>query len=276
LLQLVRPKWASECPSEGSLVSGLAIDAAGNLYGTTPFGGSNALGSVYQLSPNTDGSWTQNLVYSFGANAQDGTEPKGEVVLDAAGNIYGTNSRGGAFGFGAVFELARAAGGGWNENVLYSFTNGTDQEEPTAQLLLNNDGDLFGTTSTSSFGSGNKFGTAFKLTHNPDGSWTQKVIHVFGVAPGDASLPESGLIADADGNLYGTTALGGSSNRATVYELSAGANGAWSERILASLNVTAPSLDSPPALTLGPNHTLYGVVELGGIGGDGILFRVGK
>jgi uncharacterized repeat protein (TIGR03803 family) len=127
------------------------LDEAGNLYGTTEWGGANGYGTVYKLSLVTTGKrkgkWTEQILYSFTGGPNDGGYPYGGVVLDAAGNIYGTTTRGGNSGYGTVFELIAAQGEGiYQEKVLWSF-NGTDGDEPQNSLILDSAGNLFGTTS---------------------------------------------------------------------------------------------------------------------------------
>jgi len=251
-------------------VSGLAIDAVGNLYGTTRDGGSNNLGSVYQLTPNLDGSWTQSLPYSFGSQSLDGTQPYAEVTLNA-GNLYGTTFTGGAFGFGTVFKLSSGSGGAWTESVVYNFTGGRDQGNAVAAVWLDSAGDVFGTTPHQV---GNNYGTAFMLTPNADGSWSYKTLHAFGTITGDAVSPESGLTADGTGHLFGTTSGGGTYNKGAVYELSRGANGKWAEKVLVSLDSFESLPSTPPAVTLGRGHILYGVISSGGSSGYGVVFAV--
>jgi uncharacterized repeat protein (TIGR03803 family) len=253
------------------LVSGLTIDAAGNLYGTTRFGGVNGLGSIYQLTPNSDGSWTQNLLYSFGSQSQDGTDPNDEVTFDASGNIYGTTFAGGASGYGAVYRLFPASGGGWNESVLYSFTGGDDEGNPVAALWLDAAGNIYGTTPGAV---SLHFGTVFSLTQNSGGSWTYRTLHHFGKKTGDGSSPESGLTPDAAGNLFGTTALGGTYNKGSVYELTRTASGNWEEKVLVSLVIPEFLTSTPPPVTIGRGHILYGVTSNGGSAGFGVVFEV--
>ncbi len=189
--------------------SGLTFDTAGNLYGTSEIGGADSAGTVYELSPQAGGGWTEKVLYSFANNGTDGTVPRAGVIFDAAGNLYGTAFAGGAYKLGALFELTPAGGGTWTEKVLHSFGNGTDGADPYAMLVFDTAGNLYGTTyQGGSYGGG----TVFRF--NAQG---EVLLHSFSGA--DGSEPFAGLIFDAAANLYGTTTSGGASNVGTVYEI---------------------------------------------------------
>lgn len=203
--------------------AGLTLDSAGNLYGTTVYGGAYDEGTVFELLPEANGRWTEKVLHSFGRTADDGINPAASLILDAAGNLYGTNSGGGGaacynneFGCGNVFELTPEADGGWTEKVLRKFSiGGRDGFAPYSSLTLDAAGNLFGTTS-----SGGPYfaGAVFELTPTGSRGWTEKVLHDFGNGK-DGGAPEAGVIFDAAGNLYGTTAGGGVDNYGTVFEL---------------------------------------------------------
>lgn len=186
------------CYSYGSLVR----DAAGNLYGTTLAGGTSDQGVVFKL----DRTGQESVVYNF-TGGNDGGYPYAGVVLDKKGNLYGTTYIGGASDQGTVFKLTPAG----KETVLYSFTGGVDGSNPTARLLWDRHGNLYGTTY---YGGASNAGVVFRLDH------THKltVLHSFDYA-NDGGYPTGALIRDADGNLYGTATAGGSSNRGTVFKL---------------------------------------------------------
>lgn len=134
------------------------LDKAGNLYGVTPNGGPKNAGTVYKLTPKKKGYWASKILYAFeGAKGGDGANPLASIVLDAAGNIYGTTSNGGAFSAGTVFELAA---GTYQESVLWSF-NGTDGSGPASNLVIDGAGNLYGTTIT---GGTDNEGVVFEVT----------------------------------------------------------------------------------------------------------------
>jgi uncharacterized repeat protein (TIGR03803 family) len=192
------------------------FDSAGNLYGTTENDGAFGDGTVFQVSPGGNGQWTLSNIYDF-AGASDGALPAAGLVIDAAGNLYGTTGAGGLT-YGVVFELSPSSGGQWNESVLYTFTK-TDGRWPSDDLALDAAGNLYGT----GYSGGSSqmclygCGTVFELTPN-GGTWTQTILHNFNDGT-DGSYPTAGLVLDSAGNLYGTTTEGGSGNQGVVFEI---------------------------------------------------------
>jgi uncharacterized repeat protein (TIGR03803 family) len=207
-------------------VSGLIFDTAGNLYGTTSEGGEYGYGTVFELLPKTGGGWSQKLLHVFNKSNTDGNGPGASLVFDNSGNLYGTTQYGGTglctdysgdevLGCGIIFELSTARGGGWTEKVVYSFQfNGTDGWFPTTSLIFDN-GSLYGTTQFGGAGicayEGNDFGcgTVFKVSYKPGAGWTETVLYGFMPVTTDGQNPNSGVVLDAHGNLYGTTIMGG-------------------------------------------------------------------
>ena len=154
---------------------GVIFDAAGNLYGTTS-GGENAESTVFELSPAVGGGWTESVLHTFGSG-NDGREPTGGLVFDAAGSLYGATSSGGTSGYGTVFELSPAVGGGWTESVLYNFFDPTHGCQPRGAVVLDSKGNLYGSTVAGGAHSG---GTVFKLTRGANGTWNETTLHSFG------------------------------------------------------------------------------------------------
>jgi uncharacterized repeat protein (TIGR03803 family) len=145
-----------------SPVAGLTMDNAGNLYGTTTAGGSSGNGTVFKLAVPTvaGGAWKESILYSFGTGT-DGTIPVAGVTLDAAGNLYGTTSAGGTYGYGTVFQLARSKSG-WTENILHDFALGSDGGVPYAGLVPNGTGGFYGAASDGGSGGENGGGSVFE------------------------------------------------------------------------------------------------------------------
>jgi len=214
----------SNCTDGANPAAGLIMDGAGNLYGTTIFGGtgSPANGTVFMLTPDPTGTvWTETVLYLFCSqtNCADGANPRAGLIMDATGNLYGTTQGGGGHGSGVVFELTPdPTGTVWTETVLYSFCSQTpncaDGSGPVAGLIMDAAGNLYGTTFRGGNGAdifGN--GVVFELTPDPTGTvWTETVLYSFCSQTNcaDGNLPLAGLIMDAAGNLYGTTSVGGS------------------------------------------------------------------
>src|SRR5579872_1125347 len=124
----------------------LILDAAGNLYGTAVSGGSYNGGTAFEMTRNQDGSWSQTIVHAFNHTVADGDEPFGNLVFDAAGNLYGTTYYGGAYGEGVVYELSPASVG-WKQTILHTFGSGpNDGANPKGGVILDHAGNLYGTT----------------------------------------------------------------------------------------------------------------------------------
>ena len=186
----------------------MITDANGDLFGTTAIGGAGA-GTVFELV-NTGSGYTEKVLYSF-SGGSDGVFPDARLITDAKGDLFGTTINGGANGYGTVFELVNT-GSGYTENVLYSFSGGSDGRNPVADLIADANGDLFGTTN----GGGAGYGTVFELVNTGSG-YTEKVLYSFS-GGSDGAIPLAGLFADAKGDLFGTTANGGY-GPGTVFEI---------------------------------------------------------
>jgi uncharacterized repeat protein (TIGR03803 family) len=255
----------------GALIS----DSAGNLYGTAFEGGTYGTGVVFELSF-SNGAWFEAVLHNFG-NGTDGSGPLGDLVFDSSGNLYGVTRNGGSLGvngYGIVYELTPTATG-WQETVLHSFAGGADGENPGTGVVLDKDGNPYGTTE---YGGavGSKYcptgcGLVFTLARTGS-SWAYSVIHNFqyypdGDDPGGSHMPGDGLIIDGQGNLYGTTYDGGSQNCPQPSPYSGGqgcgvvfkmtpSSGAWQYSVLHTFEDTHDGL-SPSGLFLDPSGNLY-------------------
>ena len=179
----------------GVPVAGVIMDQTGNLYGTTTQGGTDGYGVVYAVSS----AGQETVLHSF-AGGTDGAEPVAGVVRDAAGNLYGTTTAGGAGGFGVVYKVDPAK----VETVLYTFTGGLDGAKPLGGVIITPTGNLFGTTSG---GGADGKGVVYKL----DTAGVETVLYSF--TGSDGATPVASLVIDASGNLYGTTRHGGKAFR---------------------------------------------------------------
>jgi hypothetical protein len=295
--------------------SALVEDSQGNLYGTTPNGGAGSgFGTAFQLTPpsTTGGSWTETVIYSFGSTTTDGTFPLAGLIFDKQGNLYGTTFYGGTgncslggpvIACGTVFKLSPPAspGGTWTESILYSFQGGTaDGRFPAASLIFDEQGNLYGTTTSGGngfcYGFPGLCGIAFKLSPptTPGGAWTERIIHNFGNGS-DGQNPAAALLLDKSGVLFGTTEFGGQNNCdpdigalfcGTIFQLSPPVEPSkhWSERFISLGPGIAQGFFSPAGLVQGPNGNFYGVTTNGGPGqcidelgfpfGCGVVFEV--
>lgn len=237
--------------------AGLIFDKHGNLYGTTRAGGQYGQGEVFRLTP----SGEVRTLHSFDKYNGDGADPQAAVVLDTQGNLYGTTTSGGAYFYeGVAFKLAPSG----EETILYNFGRGGGGARPEAGLVLDAEGNLYGTTFQGGDHSG---GTVFQLT--PSGQET--VLYSFGAGVGDGADPYAGVTFDTKGNLYGTTYYGGAYQRGTVFMLTpsgreitlhsfnyAGGDGTYS--------YATPVMDS--------QGNLYGTTQDGGAFGAGTIFKI--
>jgi uncharacterized repeat protein (TIGR03803 family) len=249
-------------PDGATPQAGLLQDGVGNLYGTTFFGGHacNPLGCgvVFKL----DSRGKETILHTFSGYPSDGANPAGGLISDASGNLYGTTQTGGLSNYGTVFKVNKKGG----TAVLHSF-DGIDGKYPYGALVLDDVGNLYGTTSS---GGSSSHGTIFKL----DTARKETVLHNFRGYPRDGSRPMAGLLRDAEGNLYGTTAAGGSSYYGTVFKL----DSSGKETVLHSFNGADGA--NPQAGLIGDgNGNLYGTTQEGGIGqcfplGCGVVFKV--
>jgi uncharacterized repeat protein (TIGR03803 family) len=202
--------------------AGLTFDAAGNLYGTTLGGGAYLGGTVFELTPQAGGQWAGKVLHSFGqvnANGVNTYAPYGGVIFDQAGNLYGTTYYGGGNGGGIVYQLAPSAGG-WKELPLHNL-GGNAGSNPLAGVVIDAAGNLYGTTANG----GNEHsscasagcGVVYELSPMAGGGWTETVLIAFNYT--DGGHPTGTLVFDSAGNIYGTTADGGSGVFGTVFEI---------------------------------------------------------
>jgi uncharacterized repeat protein (TIGR03803 family) len=204
---------------------------------------------------------TEEVLHAFMGVTQRGANPQGSLVADAAGNLYGTSLRGGAYGYGTVFELSPTTDGKWDEGVLYSFQNGSDGANPNPGLVFDAAGNLFGTCG----GSGrNGFGSVFELSRSSKG-WTDTTLYVFGTSQGDGSAPNGSLVFDRAGNLYGTTAIGPNDDpfSGTVFELTPGAGGQWMETVIHTF-AQYDGANPFGGVILDDDGNIYGTTQHGG------------
>jgi uncharacterized repeat protein (TIGR03803 family) len=273
----------------------LTFDPAGNLYGAT-WGGPRGFGVVFKLTHNSNGCWTKKVIYTFTGGA-DGGNPAAGLVMDKAGNLYGTTVNGGVLNeyiclngtCGVVFKLAPNPDGTWTESVLHKFT-WVDGYFPAAKLIFDEAGNLYGTTwggGGGGCGFANNYygcGTVFRLKPNPDGTWNESVLHAF--SGGEGAGPAGGLIFDTAGNLYGTTGGGGGGGCGypgcgTVFRLEPNADGSWTNNVLYAfqgyLDGYADGYGPAAGLIFDATGNLYGTTGGGGSGGQygyGVVFKL--
>jgi len=256
----------------------LAIDAAGNLYGTTAAGGGpctpTQCGTVFKLSRNATGAYTESVIWKFGSGT-DGGAPMGGVIADSSGNLYGTTMLGGNTtacapnGCGTVFKLTPSGTGSYTESAIWKFNGGSDGSVPQSGLVADGAGNLYGTTTrggnTGCVAGPPGCGTVFKLSPNGAGGYTESVLHVFSANTTDGYDPTAKLAIDSAGNLYGTVRSAGAHYRGAVFKLSPSTNGAYVETILYSFGGGNTDGAYPfGGVVIGDAGALYGTTQRGG------------
>jgi hypothetical protein len=308
VFQIVPPKRKGELWTENLLYEfkgyadgtdpngGLVLDASGNLYGVTAYGGTGdcvllgsvvGCGTVYELLPPNQhgGSWTKITLYSF-QSGKDGYLPSGSLVFDGAGNLYGSTYFGGGYGTcdapyypncGTIFELSPPGQNkkSWAEKVLYSFKGlGAGEEygdgaNPNGGLVFDTNGAIYGTTSIGGYdcpySEGQGCGVTFDLTP-PAGRarwWGKAILHRFNLQNG--AYPSAGVVFGGEGILYGTTMGGGDEGVGVVFELMPPAQGSklWKEVILHSFRTSGGGENPMASLTLGAEGDLFGTAYRG-------------
>jgi uncharacterized repeat protein (TIGR03803 family) len=259
----------------GQPSAGLTLDKNGNLYGTTKTGGTYNQGTIFKLTAGSNG-FTQTVLYNF-TGSQDGAQPAAEMIFDSTGNLYGTTTAGGSGscngGCGVVFELMPSSGS-WSESVLYSFTGSADGAQPSAALIFDSAGNLYGTTvlggnlgSNCSTGCG----VVFKLTKE-SGGFTESAVYTF-AGGNDGAYPYASVVFDASGSLYGTTSGGGSYSKGTAFKLAP--NGStWTETVLHTFTGANDGASPYASLVLDSTGTVYGTAAQGGASGYGVIFKI--
>ncbi len=197
--------------------SGVVRDTTGNLFGTTQAGGSDGIGSIYELSPMGNGSYSEQIIFSF--NSTNGNRPNATPVLqspDAAGTaerLYGTTAQGGSAGCGVVFELSQDSPGLWSESLLHQFAN-TDGCAAHGPVAFDALGNLYVTAQS---GGGNNDGGVYELVPKAHTPWEEHILTEFDGTDGNSPL--AGVIVDEEGDVFGTTSSGGAANMGTVFEI---------------------------------------------------------
>ena len=249
--------------------AGLIADANGNLFGTTYSGGAYGYGTVYEIT-NSSGVYNGTPIILASFDFSHGANPFAGLIADANGNLLGTTSSGGAYGYGTVFEITNNSGVyGGTPIVLASFDS-SDGAFPFAGLLADANGNLFGTTSS---GGAYGNGTVFEITNN-SGVYGGTPIALASFNGSDGAFPVAGLIADANGNLFGTTYIGGAYGYGTVFEIT-NSSGVYADTPIALASFDNSDGAYPYDSLIADAHgNLFGTTNSGGAYGDGTVFEI--
>jgi len=264
---------------------GLVFDSKGNAYGTTYYGGTYGWGTVFKLEQSNNG-WTEQTLYSF-LGSSDGYNPVGNLLIDTAGNLYGTTLYGGtgtgcqqgSYGCGGTAFALEQSNGTWKHIVLYSFCSrgGCSDGSSPDGLTFDKAGNLYGTTIAGgqlcgSYGCG----TVYELSPS-HGSWTQKVLHAFNEG-GDGFYPSPGITIGQSGNLYGTTCCGGGYGYGIVFILKPGKH-RWQEVLVYAFDGSTNYKNANGSLTLDSAGNIFGTTTGGSSGCSyqcGMVYRLSR
>ena len=243
------------------------FDQAGNLYGTTAIGGVGD-GVVFEMSE-SNGAWTESVIHNF--SGPDGAAPYSGIIFDHEGNLYGTTGYGGLYNQGTVYRLS-PSGSGWTITTLYDFQKTTDGSHPSAALIFDQSGNLYGTTVVGGSGGG---GTVFKLSLS-GGSWTFSLLYsLVGAITNDYYPgPLNALAMDATGNLYGSAFLDGAYGDGSIFKLTP-SNGTWTYTSLHDFTNGDDGANPAGGVTFDTNGNLYGTTTFGGMRGGENCYAIG-
>ncbi len=257
-------------------LAGVTRDRVGNLYGTTQVGGQYGVGTVYRMA-RVGAGWAFASLYSFQGlteTSEDGAQPYARVIIGPDGVLYGTTRSGGngdgcreLLGCGTVYKLQGSISGGWQEATIHQFGYYDGEDPNYGDLVFDRAGDLFGTTRN---GGANLMGAVYELTpHN--GAWIESVAYSFGGVNG--SSPLNGVSIDSSGNLYGTTAAGGSNGFGVVYRLQSSGS-SWTQNVLHSFQGGLDGSVPTSGIAIDATGNLYGATETAGSAGVGTVFQL--
>ena len=233
--------------------SGLVFDSHGNLYGETLAGGTTGAGTIFELSPGSNGTWTEKTLYSF-TGGTDGFVPfSSTLAIDSSGNLFGVTGGGGTFGFGTVFELVAGPNGTRTKNILHSFAQENDGGTPTLSILPSTPQAMF--MERRSMAALSTMGSSSNLFVDQKEAGAKKSCTHLPAAEGSA--PEGGVAFDNAGNIYGNSAY-------SVFQLVPGSNRQWTENIVHTFHGGTDGSGPDSMLTFDKAGNLYGTTYGGG------------
>jgi uncharacterized repeat protein (TIGR03803 family) len=245
--------------------SSLIFDVSGNLYGTSYGGGNGTVdGTVYELEHGPNGTTQVKILSSFNGGLNVPAHPTSGVIFNQYGWLIGVSATGGHYNEGSLYQLSPNGLGGWHLANLHNFGVGRDGVNPVGMLAMDSAGNFYGATARG--GVANK-GTIFEYN-----TVTLRETAIWNFNGGNGATPAAGVIFDALGNLYGTTASGGAAGKGNVFELSPAGGGVWTQTILVAFD--GSNGQAPGALTFDASGNLYGITTLGGANGAGTVFKL--
>jgi uncharacterized repeat protein (TIGR03803 family) len=265
------PLYAFADGSDGGFPNaGVILDKNGNLFGAASTGGSTqcsiGCGVVYELTKSS--RWMESVLHTF--TGTDGQFPNAVLFASRSGTLYSTTWYGGSSGNGTVFALVPGSSG-WTETVLYSFAGTNDGSGPTAGVIQDKAGNLFSTTYKYD---GDNNGVAFELRQRAHGAWKDRNLFAFTVN-GDGENPYGGLLMDRKGNLFGTTAEGGTNFGGIAFELVRPRPGRpWKEKVLHIFGGSGDGSAPYGGLVMDKSGNLFGTTVFGGANNKGAVYEI--
>jgi uncharacterized repeat protein (TIGR03803 family) len=251
----------------------VVFDALGNLYGTTPDGGANEAGTVYQLSPHS-GQWTETILHNFTGGDDGAVGGLGRLLVDRGGNLYGVTEVGGHYGAGTVYRVSRVTINGWHFATLYAFRGQPDASSPYGGLVADGRGNLYGTTY---FGGSAGAGAAYQLSPGVSvtGEWRESLLYSFQEAA-DGGFPLGTLVFDGAGNLHGTTSAGGDPgcDCGVVFALTSDGHGGWTQSVQHIFGGQHDGMSPLYGMTPDGAGNYYGATAFGGTANMGAVYEI--
>ena len=253
----------------------VTVDRSGNVYGMTPTGGANGLGTIYKIHPHR-GTWEFQVIHTFTGGADGGSGSAGRMIL-GHGRLFGAATTGGTYGSGVVFELTPTPVGEWDLRTLYSFHGQPDGSFPYGALLRDGSGEFYGATysgkfyGTTYYGGTNGIGAVYELSPRRVGEWDERVLYSFENGS-DGNSPISNLVSDRGGNLYGTTSEGGS-GRGVVFKLASAGGGQWGESVVHPFAGSPDGAFPYAGMVVDRAGHYYGATVHGGADGEGAIYE---
>src|SRR5215216_5698064 len=244
----------------------VTVDRSGNVYGMTPTGGANGLGTIYKVHPHR-GTWIFQVIHTFTGGSDGSSGSAGRMIL-SHGRLYGAATTGGNYGSGVVFELTPTSVGEWNFRTLYSFHGQPDGSFPYGALLRAASGGFYGTTY---YGGQNGIGAVYELSPRLVGEWDERVIYSFQDGS-DGNSPISNLVVGSGGILFGTTSEGGSGS-GTMFKLAPAGGGMWNESVVHPFAGAPDGAFPYNGMVAGPAGHFYGATVHGGDDDEGSIYE---
>lgn len=245
---------------------GVVFDKKGNVYGTTPDGGSGYVGVVYEVSQSGT-QWHERVIHTFTGGSDGGVGSLGPLLIDPSSNLYGVAEEGGTYSAGTVFKMSRVSKKKWKLTTLYAFKGGSDAASPYGGVISDAKGNLYGTTY---YGGTNGLGTVYELIHKSGSKYRERVLYSF-KGGSDGSSSTTTLSFGPSGDLYGTTSMGGGTcDCGTIFKVNPKTG---KEKVLHAFGSGNDGAYPYYGMAKDSSGNFYGSTVAGGSHGQGAIFK---